>query len=158
MKFDYCTNPLIFHLLTFIVFLRFFVCTLSSYYNQLFFQDDDTRNVMTAMTNQTTSALESLKFYVVTKSWFVRAWPILTAKQNELVDDDMGEKMREHIGKIQNSELVFVDTKRQTNIDENNQERVCLTDESVCADSHSVKNQEGDSSLSCINRSKLSRN
>ncbi|VEU37710.1 unnamed protein product [Pseudo-nitzschia multistriata] len=68
--------------------------------------DDDTRNVMNVMTNQTPSALEALKFFAVTKSWFVRAWPILTAKPPDYIDDDFGDNLREYIGKIQNSELV----------------------------------------------------
>ena len=67
---------------------------------------------MTAMTNQTPEALESLKFYVVTKSWFLRAWPLLTAKQNDTLDDTaIGDDLTVHIGKIQNSELILDDSK-----------------------------------------------
>jgi hypothetical protein len=124
---------------------------------------------MTAMTNQTATALESLKFYVVSKSWFVRAWPILTAKPNELVDDDnnmnMIENLREHIGKIKNSDLVFVDssTKSQTTSIDEKDEGVCVTDENENAasadnDNNSDNNHEGNSSsnssLHDINRSK----
>ena len=75
---------------------------------------------MTAMANQTPKALESLKFYVVTKSWFVRAWPILTAKPHDALEDAiLGDDLREHIGKIRNSELVLVHLKiNQTNAEE----------------------------------------
>ncbi len=75
---------------------------------------------MTVMTNQTPEALESLKFYAVTKSWFLRAWPLLTAKQNDTLDDTaIGDDLREHIGKIQNSELILDDFKASpTSVDE----------------------------------------
>lgn len=69
-------------------------------------QDDDTRTVMNVMTNPTTTALASLRFFAVAKSWFVRAWPILTATNPDSIDDDIGENLREYIGKIPNSELV----------------------------------------------------
>lgn len=114
------------------------------------------------MTNQSTTALESLKFYVVSKSWFVRAWPILTAKPNELVDDDLNmiENLGDYIGKIENSELVVVDsrTKSQTtSIDEKDEDGVCVTDDN---DNNSDNNHEGNSnsnsSLHEINRSKSS--
>lgn len=75
---------------------------------------------MTAMTNQTPEALQSLKFYVVTKSWFLRAWPLLMAKPTDTLDDGaIGDDLREHIGKIQNAELVLVDSKSNpANMDE----------------------------------------
>ncbi len=81
---------------------------------------------MTAMTNQTPQALESLKFYVVTKSWFVRAWPLLTAKPNDDLDETaIGDDLRDHIGKIQNEELVLVESKvketKESSNDETNQ-------------------------------------
>jgi hypothetical protein len=85
---------------------------------------------MTAMTNQNATALESLKFYVVSKSWFVRAWPILTAKPNELVDDDMNkiENLRDHIGKIENSELVVVGSSSDNNHEGNSNSNSSLHD------------------------------
>lgn len=75
---------------------------------------------MTAMTNQTPEALQSLKFYVVTKSWFLRAWPLLMAKPTDTLDDGtIGNDLREHIGKIQNAELVLEDSKSNpANMDE----------------------------------------
>jgi len=73
--------------------------------------DDDTRNVMNVMANQTTDSLESLKFFVVTKSWFLKAWPILMAKPseyNDVLNEYGGENWKEYIGRIQNAELVLV--------------------------------------------------
>jgi len=70
--------------------------------------DDDTRRVMNVMTNQTPTNLESLKFFAVTRSWFLRAWPILTSKPPDYIDVDVGDNLREYIGKIHNSELVVV--------------------------------------------------
>jgi len=82
--------------------------------------DDDTRKVMNVMANQTATALESLKLYAVTKSWFLRAWPILTAKPPHCLTDNFGDNLRDYIGKINNSELVLVDTTKsnQISIDE----------------------------------------
>jgi hypothetical protein len=116
---------------------------------------------MTAMTNQSAAALKNLKFYVVTKSWFVRAWPILTAKPNDPIADDIGQNLREHIGKIQNSELVRVDTKSQTSsIDKTNEGVNSPTDETASADdTNSDDNHEGNASSQYdINRSKLNIN
>ena len=112
--------------------------------SKIFFQDDDTRNVMTAMVNQTTGALESLKFYAVTKSWFVRAWPILTAKPNGLIKLDERADFRQTVGKIHNSELVLVDKARQRIFDEKDKDKVCPTDEN--------SSHVGDPSLSDSNR------
>ena len=86
---------------------------------------------MTAMANQTTAALESLKFYAVTKSWFVRAWPILTAKPNEPFKDDIGGDLRQKIGKIQNSEIVLVEEERQTSLEDADKGKVVPTDENA---------------------------
>mmetsp|Transcript_11044 Transcript_11044/g.28008 ORF Transcript_11044/g.28008 Transcript_11044/m.28008 type:complete len:263 (+) Transcript_11044:71-859(+) len=94
--------------------------------------DDDTRNVMTAMANQTPKALEDLKFYVVTKSWFVRAWPILTMKPNDDLDETIiGDDLTVHIGRIQNSELVL-DPKSQGSTEEKEE----ADDEANPADGH----------------------
>ena len=91
--------------------------------------DDDTRNVMNVMmANQTTNSLELLKFYVVPKSWFIKAWPILmmakqpssssssSAAAAEEYDDD---NWKENIGRIQNAELVMVED-RDTHTDNKN--------------------------------------
>lgn len=120
-------------------------------YNAIFFQDDDTRNVMTAMTNQTTAALESLNFYVVTKSWFVRAWPILTAKPNDFADMELGKNLREHIGKIQNSELVLSEAATKSQTDNNIDEKDDDDDEN-----RESNHDEGNPSQYDINQSKLS--
>ncbi len=87
---------------------------------------------MTAMANQTPKALEDLKFYVVTKSWFVRAWPILTMKPNDDLDETIiGDDLTVHIGRIQNSELVL-DPKSQGSTEEKEE----ADDEANPADGH----------------------
>jgi hypothetical protein len=58
---------------------------------------------MNAMSNPTQA--ESLKFYIVPKSWVFKAWPLLTARSH----DDVEEGWRENVGRIQNAELMNVD-------------------------------------------------
>lgn len=58
---------------------------------------------MNAMSNP--AQAESLKFYIVPRSWVLKAWPLLTARSH----DDVKEGWRENIGRIQNSELMNVD-------------------------------------------------
>ena len=65
-------------------------------------QDDDTRNVMNAMSSKARSSLGTLKFYIVPASWFLKAWPLLMARSPEGIK----ESFREHIGSIQNAELL----------------------------------------------------
>ena len=91
---------------------------------------------MNVMANQTATALESLKVYTVTKSWFLRAWPILTAKPPNYVTDDFGDNLREYIGKINNSELVLVDTteSNQISIDNDNDNGVKEQDGGIHSD------------------------
>ena len=65
---------------------------------------------MNVMANQSANSLESLKFYVVTSSWFAKAWPILMEKpsncNNVVTDQQYGDNWKEYIGRIYNEELV----------------------------------------------------
>ncbi|KAL3943828.1 MAG: hypothetical protein SGBAC_002079 [Bacillariaceae sp.] len=65
--------------------------------------DDDVRNVMNAMSDPTD--VDSLKFYIVPSSWFVKAWRLLGARS----EDDIDAKWRDSIGSIHNSELLNIE-------------------------------------------------
>ena len=80
-----------------------------------FLQDDDTRNVMNAMSSPSLLTLDSLKFYIVPKSWFLKAWPLLTAKTHHNINNGW----RESIGRIQNGELLNVEREVSSSEDEN---------------------------------------
>ena len=113
---------------------------------------------MNAISNQSTTALESLKFYAVTNSWFVRAWPILTAKPNEPINDNIREDLRDYIGEIRNLEIVLVNTKSHLSMDGNDEGRVrsnCTTDENAAAENNGNKKRDNHSSLSDIEKSKM---
>eukprot|EP00980_Cylindrotheca_fusiformis_P018509 scaffold6124_cov122-Cylindrotheca_fusiformis.AAC.28 len=69
----------------------------------IFAQDDDVRKAMNALSNP--AQAEGLKFYIVPKSWVLKAWPLLTARSH----DDVEEGWRENIGIIQNAELMNVE-------------------------------------------------
>ncbi|KAL3901288.1 MAG: hypothetical protein SGARI_006093, partial [Bacillariaceae sp.] len=86
--------------------------------------DDDTNNVLNVQSNPTPENLEGLKFYAVPAEWFVKAWPILTAAPNFNGGiqnaDTIPRDWREHLGRIQNAELVEVSAaERQVSDDEN---------------------------------------
>ena len=55
------------------------------------------------MSDRTSKALESFNFYIVTSSWFRKAWPLLTARSVDQIPDGW----REHIGSIHNEELMM---------------------------------------------------
>ncbi|CAJ1966950.1 unnamed protein product [Cylindrotheca closterium] len=65
--------------------------------------DDDVRNAMNAMSNPTD--VDSLKFYIIPSSWFVKAWRLFGARS----EDDVDENWRESIGSIQNIELLNIE-------------------------------------------------
>jgi hypothetical protein len=75
-------------------------------------QDDDTRTVMNAMADHT--QCDSLKFYIVPASWFLKAWPLLTARS----PDGVQEGWRESVGRIQNAELMNVEREVSSSDDE----------------------------------------
>lgn len=77
-------------------------------------QDDDTRNVMNAMSNPTREILDKLKFYIVPKSWFLKAWPLLTAQTHDNIKDGW----REEIGTIHVGELTNVEREVSSSDDE----------------------------------------
>lgn len=54
------------------------------------------------MSSKTRSSLEALKFYIVSASWFVKAWPLLMAREPTSVN----EGFREQIGRILNGDLL----------------------------------------------------
>jgi hypothetical protein len=58
--------------------------------------------------------LDSLRFFAVPSQWFLRAWPILTARSPDVITD---ENWRESIGWIQNVELID-DSERDVPSDE----------------------------------------
>lgn len=66
-------------------------------------QDEDTRNVMNAMSDPTPENLERLTFYVIPASWFVKAWPILSARPDIKSNIPL---QKEHVGRILNAGLV----------------------------------------------------
>jgi hypothetical protein len=73
---------------------------------------------MNAMSNPTQDVLDSLKFYIVSKSWFLKAWPLLTARSHDNVKDSW----REHVGRIQNSELMNIEHEVSSSDDEDEKE------------------------------------
>jgi hypothetical protein len=77
-------------------------CLPQSVFYFLCYKNDDTRNVLNAMSSKTRSSLEALKFYAVSASWFVKAWPMLMARESTAVN----EGFREQIGRILNGELL----------------------------------------------------
>lgn len=91
-------------------------------------QDDDNRNVMNAMSSKTQSSLEALKFYILPASWFLKAWPVLTARSS----DGIKESFREHIGSIQNAELL-----------DNVEHAVSSSDEEDACNHRGGKNNDG---------------
>ena len=137
-----------------VVFLSFSCVVLFS--PTFFNQDDDNMKVMNAMTSENESALKSLKFYVVAKSWFVRAWPILTAKPNEPVDNYIGENLKEYVGKIQNSEIVLIDAKCEASAIEKDEESVPFSDQNVSMNDTSDGDNGRNSTLYHVNKSKQS--
>jgi hypothetical protein len=83
---------------------------------------------MNVMANQTTESLKELKFYAVPSSWFVRAYPFLTARPDTINDPVIlaagGDNWKDHIGMIENSVLVVDNsvsssTERTVSDDEN---------------------------------------
>jgi hypothetical protein len=83
---------------------------------------------MNAMADHTQNSLEDLRFFIVPASWFPKAWPLLTARS----PDGVQEGWRELIGRIQNSELMNVEREVSSSDDDD----------------------EGDSNLSIAERSK----
>jgi hypothetical protein len=69
---------------------------------------------MNLMADRTQNALESMKFYIVPSSWFLTAWPVLTAR----TPDGVQEGWREQIGRIQNAELTNVEREVSSSEDE----------------------------------------
>ena len=65
---------------------------------------------MNVMANQTTESLNELKFYTVPSSWFVRAFPFLSARPDTINDPVIlaagGDNWKDSIGMIENSILV----------------------------------------------------
>jgi hypothetical protein len=84
---------------------------------------------MNAMADHTQNSLEDLRFFIVPASWFLKAWPLLTARS----PDSVQEGWREHIGRIQNSELMNVEREVSSSDDDDD---------------------DGDSNLSAAERSK----
>jgi hypothetical protein len=70
---------------------------------------------MNAMANKTEVSLESLQYFVVPASWFTKAWPLLTTRS----PDGIQEEWRDQVGRIQNAEL----------LDQNAQNAVSSSDE-----------------------------
>lgn len=70
---------------------------------------------MNAMANKTEVSLESLQYFVVPASWFIKARPLLTTRS----PNGIQEEWRDHIGRIQNAEL----------LDQNAQNAVSSSDE-----------------------------
>ena len=67
---------------------------------------------MNAMSNQSPNA-EPVEFYIVPSSWFINAYPILSAR----TPDGITDNWRDHIGRIPNSKLVNV-VEREVSSDE----------------------------------------
>jgi hypothetical protein len=78
---------------------------------------------MNVMADQTPASLESLKFYIVPASWFLKAFPMLTVRSPDVVQ----EGWRNQVGRIQNSDLMNVEREVSSSDDEdssgNNTER-----------------------------------
>jgi hypothetical protein len=69
---------------------------------------------MNAMSSQPQTVEESLKFYIVPVSWFLKAFPILTARSPEAISDNW----KEQIGRISNAELMNVVEREVSSDDE----------------------------------------
>jgi hypothetical protein len=69
---------------------------------------------MNAMSSQHQPPEESLKFYIVPASWFLKAFPILTARSPEAISDNW----KEQIGRISNAELVMDAVEREVSSDD----------------------------------------
>lgn len=76
-------------------------------------RDEDCRHVLNVMAaKKTPSSLSDLTFYMVSSSWLVKAWPMLSAHPGANPPDDEGmndDDWREKVGKIQNSDLLSWD-------------------------------------------------
>ena len=87
-------------------------------------QEEDTRQVLNAMAGKKTpSSLKELKFFLIPSTWMLKAYPMLSARPatmtasgsnsisggNSQSGDDEGNKWREKVGIIQNSELLAWD-------------------------------------------------
>jgi hypothetical protein len=83
-------------------------------------------NVMNVMSNPTPANLEGLKFYAVPASWFIKAWPILTAKlgnDNSLqMAGNIPRDWKQYVGRILNAELV-VNAEREVSDDDDDLDR-----------------------------------
>ncbi|KAG7346450.1 ubiquitin carboxyl-terminal hydrolase [Nitzschia inconspicua] len=65
--------------------------------------DEDTRNVMNAMSNPTPENLHMLKFYAVPASWLLKVWPILSARLDTVSNIRV---KKDQVGRILNAALV----------------------------------------------------
>lgn len=85
-------------------------------------QEEDTRQVLNAINSKKIpSSLKELKFFLIPSSWMLKAYPMLRARQTMMSStahntndstsggDDEGNKWREKVGKIQNTELLAWD-------------------------------------------------
>ncbi|KAL3908363.1 MAG: hypothetical protein SGILL_008512, partial [Bacillariaceae sp.] len=90
--------------------------------------DADTVENMNAMAALTPEKLNDLKFYAVPSTFFVKAWPILTAKPSGNNDGSLQSDShfpcdwKGYVGSIQNAELV-VNADREVSDDENEDHR-----------------------------------
>jgi hypothetical protein len=59
-------------------------------------KDEDIRHVLNVMATKTTaSALSGLTFYMVSASWLVKAWPMLSATSDADIPEGINDGMSE---------------------------------------------------------------
>jgi hypothetical protein len=102
------------------------------YYTVL--QEDDTMKVMNAMSMRAQASLDSLKYYIVPASWFLKAYPLLTSR----TADGIQEGWREYVGRIENVQLLNIEHA----ISEDEQETNTTAAVSTSASTSTMKDKE----------------